>query len=91
MMISASGKLKDRFICFIYNKYEDYTKYIWNRKRYIVKCRICGDILDSKYDKYSPEQCGWKKLKNDKYQPWICHQCLSHRNFKPFIHLIDKK
>ena len=36
---------------------------------------------------YSPMQCGWAKL--DKYT-YICHSCLCHRNFRPYIEQIDE-
>lgn len=69
------------------NLHEQYTHWVWNRKRHNVKCIICGKVLDSKRDLYSPEECGWGSV--DKYT-WICHRCLCHRDFRPYIKLIDK-
>ena len=91
MRISFSDTLKNRFLCWASNKYEDYTMYIWNKRRHRATCRICGDVLDSRVDAHSPEQCGWKKIRGELYNPWICHRCLCHRDFKPFIDTIDKQ
>ena len=91
MRITFSNNPIDHIQCWLSNKYEDYTQYVWNKKHHRVTCRICGDVLDSNKEKYSPEQCGWKKINGYTYKTWICHRCLEHRDFKPFIKEIDKQ
>lgn len=79
----------DKFKCWIYNKKEEIAHKQWNKKHYRVKCHICDDVLDSKKIQYAPEECGWHQLKG-LYKVWICHKCLGHRDFTPFIKQIDE-
>lgn len=89
MQISMSNNPIDKLSCYLHNKKEDLSRVHWLMgKRKKVECRICGDILDSWHDVYSPMQCGWRRI--GKYV-WICHSCLDHRNFKPFIDMIDEE
>lgn len=88
MQISMSNNPIDRLSCYIHNKKEDLSGVIWRKgKQKTIKCRICGNILDSHKEQYSPMQCGWHKV--SKYS-WICHMCFDHRNFKPFIEMVDE-
>lgn len=32
-----------------------------------------------------------EKINGYTYKTWICHRCLEHRDFKPFIKEIDKQ
>lgn len=88
MRISMSNNPLDRLSCYIHNRIEDLSQIIWimgkNKK---VKCKICGNVLNSWRDMYSPMQCGWCRI--DRYT-WICHQCLEHRDFKKYIKQIDQ-
>lgn len=70
------------------NLYEKYTHWRWNRKSNSATCNICGRIIssDDEENSPSPEERGWRKY--NKYF-WICHQCDAHRDFKPFIKVID--
>ena len=78
-----------RLECFLYNKMEDLSRVHWLMgKTKKVECRICGDKLDSRKDIYSPKQCGWKKI--DKFT-YVCHRCLDHRDFRPYIKQIDEE
>lgn len=77
--------------CWLSNEYEKLTQIRWIMKHHRVICHICGDVLDSAETPYSPEQCGWKRLNSEWHKPWVCHTCLEHRNFKPFIKEIDKR
>lgn len=87
MRISMSNNPIDRLSCWLHNKKEDLSRVQWLKgKQKKVECRICGGELDSKKDTYSPMQCGWHKV--TKYS-WICHRCFDHRNFRPFIEMID--
>lgn len=89
MQISLSNNPLDKLDCFLHNKKEELSRVIWlmgERKK--VKCRICGDVMDSYKDVWSPMQAGWHKV--DKYNNWICHNCFDHRNFMPFIEAIDE-
>ena len=47
MRITFSNNPIDHIQCWLSNKYEDYTQYVWNKKHHRVTCRICGDVLDS--------------------------------------------
>ena len=71
------------------NAYENFTCWYWNKKPHHVRCRICGEVkkTDRYNDTFSPEQCGWKQTKDG--HVWICHDCLCHRNFKPYIKQVD--
>lgn len=75
MMFSFSSNTFDKLYCWFYNKHEDLTQKRWNSKPHYVRCRICGRVLNSVKDDYSPEQCGWRHFK--KYG-WICHSCDGH-------------
>ena len=87
MMFTFSSNPIDKLRCVIYNKTEEISEFFWhNGKHKQIECHICGDKLDSYKDLYSPIQCGWEKI--NKYR-WICHKCLGHRNFKPYIEMID--
>lgn len=76
----------DKLYCWANNTYEKYTHWYWNKKPHVVECCICGEKLDSRRDKYSPEECGWISMRGG--TRWICHQCDSHRDFKPYMDLI---
>lgn len=91
MKITFLNNLISQICCWLDNEYELLTQLRWKSKHHRVKCHICGEILDSSTEKYSPEQCGWKRLKNEWCRPWICHSCLCHRDFKPYIKVIDKE
>ena len=88
MQISMSNNPIDKLDCYLHNKKEELSRVIWLMgKRKKVECRICGDVLDSWKDFYAPEQCGWHRV--TKYA-WVCHRCFDHRNFRPFIEMIDE-
>lgn len=80
-------ELLDNLYCHAINKYEDFTHWYWNKSPHRVRCIICGDIMNSKKDKYSPEEAGWRSIKGGKR--WICHRCDAHRDFKPYVNLVD--
>lgn len=90
MQICFSDNPINKLSCWLYNKYEEFTQFRWQLKHHRIECRICGDVLDSNDTKFSPEQCGWKRLKDQLYKPWICHKCLEHTNFKPYIKMIKE-
>lgn len=77
----------DYLFMTISNLKERLTRIQWRFRPHHVVCRICGEVLRSDQDKYSPEECGWGKI--DKWT-WICHSCLCHRDFKPYIPQIDE-
>lgn len=91
MRIAFTNNPIDKLSCWASNKYEEITQLLWNHSHQKVTCIICGQVLDPKKDKYSPVQCGWHRLSrvNKSYQ--ICHQCIWHRDFKPFIKEIDER
>lgn len=72
----------EKFKTKLINKYEDRTQKIWLSKPHYIQCKLCGDKMRSDKDIYSPEQCGWKKLKVKKFGGrnwgWICHSCDGH-------------
>lgn len=86
MQITISNNPIDKFLVWIDNKREDYTQKVWQKKPHYVKCRLCGSELHSQdylkriKDEYSPEQCGWRRLKDkDGWNwGWICHSCDGH-------------
>lgn len=72
------------------NAYENFTYWYWNKKPHHVRCRICGKVKSSIpqiNETFSPEQCGWEQTKDGQF--WICHDCLCHRDFKPYIKQVD--
>lgn len=91
MQVTFSNNQINKFQCWLSNAYEKITQIRWNLKRHCIQCHICGEVLDSRVIPYSPEQCGWKRLKDQWYKPWICHSCLEHRDFKPYIKMVDEQ
>lgn len=85
---------------FFNNLYVDLNNYIerkhqrkWLSLPQSATCIICGVKVRSKTCKVCPEQLGWVKLQRTypfERRKWICHQCSSHRNFKPYIEQIDE-
>lgn len=88
MQFSMSDNPIDKLGCYLHNKKEDLSRVVWLMgKHKKIECRICGKVLDSWHDVYSPMQCGWVRI--TKYK-WICHSCLDHRDFRPYIKQIDE-
>lgn len=88
MQFTLSNNPIDKLSCFLSNKREELSGVLWRKgKQKEAECRICRRVLDSKKDYYSPIQCGWHKV--NKYN-WICHRCFDHRNFQPYIEMIDE-
>ena len=79
--------LKDYIEMTIDNYKEKISHVQWNLKPHHVECRICGATLRTDKCSYSPEECGWGRV--DKWV-WVCHRCLCHRDFKPYIPQIDE-
>jgi hypothetical protein len=78
----------DEIKTLAHNTTEGLSRLFWLiGKKKKVQCTICGDVLDSRKDMYSPMQCGWGRI--DHYT-WICHRCLQHRDFTPYIEQIDE-
>lgn len=67
----------------------------WRHKPHVVECVICGKLLQSKKDYYSPEECGWMKIVDSAWGTrkywWMCHKCFYHRDFKPFVKEADRR
>ena len=78
MKILIESELLDDFKCSFRNFIEEVKNRRWQRGRHRCVCHVCGDVLDSKECRYSPEACGWMRLKKNIYHPWICHSCLEH-------------
>ena len=77
MRISMSNNPLDKLSCYVHNRIEDLSQIMWIMgKEKKVKCKICGNVLHSWRDMYSPIQCGWGRI--DRYT-WVCHKCLEHR------------
>lgn len=79
--------LKFRIEADLYNLNERISHIQWNLKPYHVECCICGRVLRSDECDYSPEEGGWRKA--DKWT-WICHKCLCHRDYKPYVKQVDE-
>jgi len=45
--------------------------------------------MRSNIDKYSPEECGWEMTKHSHF--WICHRCLCHRDYTPYVKQADEE
>ena len=89
MYFTFSKNPINRIKIWFWNKLEEYFRKVWQKNtRYYVQCRICGEILRSANTDYSPIEAGWDRMKN--HSIWICHRCMSHRNFKPYIDKIDE-
>ena len=86
MQFTFSKNPIDRLACWAHNKYEDFARWYWHKSPHHVECCICGDTLRSDED-HSPEECGWKNFKGT--CKWVCHACEAHRDFKPYIDIID--
>lgn len=81
MKITMSKNPINRLLCSIDNHALEVKNKHWNSGRHKCRCHICGEVLDSKKDKWCPEECGWIRLKDKKiYDPWICHSCLEHHD-----------
>lgn len=79
MVVSFSRNIFLQLYCRIENKIINIDGKRWRNGRHKCRCHVCGKVLDSKKDKYSPKECGWMRLKDRKiYDPWICHSCLEH-------------
>lgn len=79
MLVSFSKNIFLQLYCRIENKIINIDGKRWRNGRHKCRCHVCGKVLDSKKDKYSPKECGWMRLKDRKiYDPWICHSCLEH-------------
>lgn len=88
MKFTISNNPIDKLSCWIYNKKEELSQVKWIMGEHKeCECRICGGKLDNWKDMYSPMQCGWRKV--DKYT-WICHSCLCHRNYRPYVEQVDE-
>ena len=83
MQFTLSNNPIDKLVCWFYNTKEDISPVYWiNGKQKKAECRICGDVLDSWKDKYSPMQCGWHKIGNRSHRIFtVEHAC------KRWIHL----
>lgn len=81
MKITMSKNPFNCLLCSIDNYALKVKNKRWNSGRHKCRCHICGEVLDSKKDKWCPEECGWIRLKDKKiYDPWICHSCLEHHD-----------
>ena len=81
MKITMSNNPFNCLLCSIDNYALEVKNKSGNSGRHKCRCHICGEVLDSKKDKWCPEECGWIRLKDKKiYDPWICHSCLEHHD-----------
>lgn len=81
MKITMSKNPINRLLCSIDNHALEVKNKHWNSGRHKCRCHICGEVLDSKKDKWCPEECGWERLKDKKiYDPWICLSCLERHD-----------
>ena len=87
MTIYLGNNVFARLLVAFDNWYEKYTTKVWVKGNYKATCAICGDTMTSSTSKYSPQECGWDQLKSS--GRWICHRCLCHRNYIPYINLVD--
>ena len=79
----------DRIKIFIENKWLEYTDKVWNKEPHKITCHICGDFLKSQEPySHSPEQCGWRRIDGERW--YICHRCLCHRNYRPYVGQVDE-
>lgn len=83
MIFNFSNNLIDQIKTDILNKYEEWTQKIWLSKPHHVRCKLCNKVVRSDKIPFSPEQMGWRHLRqinNIKHQKWgwICHSCDGH-------------
>lgn len=88
MFITFSNNPIDILKTWIDNTKEKWSHVVWHSKPHHVTCLICGSTVNSKECEWSPNEMGWRQLRNSKR--WICHRCDAHRNFVPFIEMVDK-
>lgn len=81
MEIYIGSNVFGKLICKFNNKVLEFNHKRWNNGVHRCKCHVCGDVLDSREDPYTPDECGWRRLKGKIYDPWICHTCLEHHEF----------
>ena len=77
-----------RFKCWLANKRLEHADKIWNSGLHNVRCRICNATMSSDECDFSPQNAGWGKIENRRI--WICHRCLDHRDFTPYIKQVDQ-
>lgn len=79
------------FLCWKSNTLEKCSHIKWNMKRTNrVECCICGDVLTSEEkNSPSPDECGWIMGNRHGFKRWFCHRCVEHRDFSPYIELVD--
>lgn len=81
MIVTFSKNPFRRFLCHMKNKIMEEKTKKWRNGRHVCRCHVCGDVLDSRKDRYCPEECGWMRLESKIiYDPWICHSCLEHHD-----------
>lgn len=80
MVVTFSCNPIDRLSCDIDNWILSLKHKRWNKGYHSCECRMCGQVLNSRKDECCPEECGWARLKGERYNPWICHQCLDHHD-----------
>lgn len=81
MKITMSKNPIHRLLCNIDNYALEVKNKRWNNGRHKCRCHVCEEVLDSKKDKWCPEECGWERLKDKKiYDPWICPSCLERHD-----------
>ena len=73
-------RIVDNLLTYMENKRLEIKNKRWRNGVHSCVCHVCRQVLDSRRDKWCPEECGWRKLKGNIYYPWICHQCLEHHN-----------
>lgn len=87
MIVYLGNNIFERLLVVFDNWREQHATKIWTKGNYKAVCTICGEIMTSSNSNYSPEECGWDRLKTS--GRWICHSCLCHRNYKPYVNLVD--
>ena len=71
------------YFTFSKNPIDRIKIWIWNKRE-----KYSSETLRSADTDFSPIEAGWDRMKD--HPTWICHRCISHRNFKPYIKRIDE-
>lgn len=83
-------KISDWILTYISNINLRVCDYKWNFAPHKARCVICGKVIKSMDLDYSPKSCGWCRIRSYYGKHFICHKCLAHRNYKPYVKQVDE-
>lgn len=64
-----------------YDLFDYLSDYRLEKGKYVIRCRMCGQLMAPFIDFMGPKACGWHLVKDiDRWDRkfYICHQCIDH-------------